>query len=108
MSHRLKQHDLQIQQAELMREDLTDKMTLQNRQIYDQYIEALKLMEQHRTSCDLARENYRVSLMNYQAGVGTMSELMESEAMLLMAENAYTDARITCLSAQRKFQDYNK
>ena len=46
--------------------------------------------------------------MNYQAGVGTMSELMESEAMLLMAENAYTDARITCLSAQRKFQDYNK
>ena len=108
MSHRLKQHDLQIQQAELMRDDLTDKMSLQNRQIYDQYIEALKLMEQHRTGCELARENYRVSLMNYQAGVGTMSELMESEAMLLVAENAYTDARITCLSAKRKFEEYNK
>ena len=43
-------------------------------------------------------------VMNYQAGVGTMSELMESEAMLLMAENAYTDARITCPSVQRNFR----
>ncbi len=46
--------------------------------------------------------------MNYEAGVGTMTELMESEALLLQAENAYTDARITYLSAQRKFAEYNK
>jgi len=107
-AHKLKQHDLQIQQAELMQQDLGEKMTLQNRQIYDQLIEALKLMEQHRSSCVLAQDNYRVSLMNYEAGVGTMTELMESEALLMQAENAYTDARITYLSAQRKFNEYNK
>ena len=108
MSHRLKQHNLQIQQAELMQQDLTSKMTLQNRQIYDKLIESVKLMEQHRSASRLAQENYRVSLMNYQAGVGTMSELMESEALLLQAENAYTDSRITYMSAQRKFDEYNK
>lgn len=28
-------------------------------------------------------------------------------AELMPAENAYTDARITCLSAKRKFEEYN-
>ena len=107
-AHKLRQHDLRIQQAELMQQDLGEKMTLQNRQIYNQLIESLKLMEQHRSSCVLAQDNYRISLMNYQAGVGTMTELMESEALLMQAENAYTDARITYLSAQRKFNELNK
>ena len=106
-AHKLRQHDLKIQQAELMQQDLGEKMSLQNRQIYDQLIEALKLMEQHRSSCVLAQDNYRISLMNYEAGVGTMTELMESEALLMQAENAYTDARITYLSAQRKLEEYN-
>jgi len=108
MSHRLKQQDLRIQQAELMQQDLSAKMNLQNRQIYDQLTEALKLMEQHRAARQLAQDNYRISLMNYQAGIGTMSELMEAEALLLQAENAFTDSRITYLSAQRKFKEYNK
>ena len=107
-SHKLRQHDLKIQQAELMQQGLTEKMNLQNRQIYDQLIEALKLMEQHRSSRNLAQDNHRISLMNYQAGVGTMTELMEAEALLLQAENAYTDALITYRSALRKYNEYNK
>jgi len=107
-SHKLRAHDYQIKQAELMRQDLHLKLTLQNRQIYSQLTEAIRLMEQHLSSCELARDNYQLSLMNYQAGVGTMSELLESESLLLQAENAYTDARISYLSALRKFNDYNK
>jgi len=107
-AHRLKQHDLKIQQAELMQQDLTEKMSLQNRQIYDHLIESLKLMEQHRSSRNLAQENHRISLMNYQAGVGTMTELMEAEALLLQAENAYTDALITYRTALHKYNDYNR
>ena len=106
-AHKLRQHDLKIRQAELMQQDLTEKMSLQNRQIYDHLIEALKLMEQHRSSRSLAQENHRISLMNYQAGVGTITELMEAEALLLQAENAYTDALITYRTALRKYNDYN-
>lgn len=108
MAHRLRQHDIQIQQAEMLQEDLTSKMKLQNRQIYDQLIESLKLMDQHRAARTLAQDNYRISLMNYEAGVGTMTELMESEALLLQAENAYTDALITYCTALRKYKEYNK
>ena len=107
-SHKLKQHKLEIQKAQMMLGDYRQKMDLQNRQIYDQLVESVKLVEQHRASRDLAKENYRVSLMNYKAGVGTMTELMESETLLLQAENAYTDARISYRTSLRKFQDYNK
>jgi len=107
-THKLRQHDLQIRQAQLMQSDLREKLNLQNTQIYDQMVESLKMLEQHRTGRDLAKENYRVALMNYKAGVGTMTELMEAEALLLMAENAYTDAQISYRVAARKFADFNK
>ena len=56
----------------------------------------------------MAQDNYRISLMNYQSGLSTMSELLESQALLLQAENAYTDARISFRGAQRKFNNLNK
>ena len=46
--------------------------------------------------------------MNYKAGVGTMTELLEAETLLNQAENAYTDSRISYRIAARKFADYNK
>ena len=107
-AHKLHQHDLQIQQAQLMQSNLREKLELQNRQTYDQLVESVKLLEQHKSSRDLAQENYRVALMNYEAGVGTLTELLESEALLMQASNAYTDARISYRTAVRKFQEYNK
>ena len=107
-SHKLRQHDLQIKQAQLMQSDLREKLDLQNRQVYNQLIESIKMMDQHRVSRDLAQENYRVALMNYEAGVGTMTDLLESEALLLQAENAYTDSRISYRSAARKFREFNR
>ena len=107
-SHKLKQHDWQIKQAEWLREDYRAKLDLQNRQIFDRLTESIQLLEEHRASRELARENHRIALMNYQAGVGTMTELMEAETLLLHAENALTDAHISYLTALRKFRDFNK
>lgn len=107
-SHKIKEHNLKIEKAKMMQEDLMGKMTLQNEQAYDQLNEALRLVMQHESALTMAQENYRISLMNYQAGMSTMSELLESQALLLQAENAYTDARISFRGAQRKFNDLNK
>ena len=106
-AHKIKQHNIRIQLSEMMREDMRVKMEIQNTHIYDQLTEAIQLVAQHRSSRDLAEENYRIALMNYRAGVGTMTELMESEALLLQAENAYTDARISYRTSLRKFTDFN-
>lgn len=107
-AHKLKQHNYQIDQAKMQQEDLREKLNLQNRQVYDELTEAIKLMEQHRVARDLGKENYRVAFMNYQAGVGTMTELLEAETLLNQAENDYTDSRISYRIAARKFNDYNK
>lgn len=107
-AHKLHQHDMKIQQAQLMQANLREKLELQNRQTYDKLIESIKLMAQHKASLDLAKDNYKIALLNYEAGAGTMTELMEAEALLLQASNAYTDSRITYRTANRKFQEYNK
>lgn len=106
--HKIKEHNLRIEKARMMQTDLMGKMTLQNEQAYDQLTEALRLVMQHESALKMAQDNYRISLMNYQSGLSTMSELLESQALLLQAENAYTDARISFRGAQRKFNNLNK
>jgi outer membrane protein TolC len=106
--HKIKEHNLRIEKAQMMQRDLTDKMTLQNEQAYSQLNEALRLVMQHRSAMVMAEDNCRISMMNYEAGIATMSELLESQAMLLQAQNAYTDARISYRGAMRKFNSLNK
>ena len=106
-SHKLKQHDIRIRQAEMQRDDLQGKLRLQNEQVYDQLTESVKLLEQHRAAKELAEDNYNLALMNYKAGISTMTDLLQAETLLLQAENNYTDANITFLTAQRKFNDFN-
>lgn len=107
-AHKLKQHDLKIKQALLMQDDLSAKLDLQNRQTYDNLVEAAKLTEQHRAAANLAEDNYKVALMNYRAGVATMTELLEAEALLLQAQNNLTDSQINYRTALRKYNDYTQ
>jgi len=106
--HKIKEHNLRIEKAQMMQQDLMGKMALQNEQVYNQLNEAIRLVIQHESGLKMAEDNYRISLMNYEAGMTTMSELLESQALLLQAQNAYTDARISMRAAQRKFNELNK
>lgn len=106
--HKLREHNLRIKQAEIMKEDLTVKMRLQNEQAYDRLNESIFLMQRQRSAIDLARENYDTMLLNYKSGMATMTELMEAEALLLLAENNYTDSRIDYRASLRRFNDLNK
>ncbi len=106
--HKIKEHNLRIEKAKMMQEDLTGKMSLQNEQVYSQLNEAVRLVIQQESSVKMAEDNYRISLMNYEAGLTTMSELLESQALLLQAKNAHTDALISLRGAQRKFSNLNK
>ncbi len=107
-AHKLKEHDIKIQEAEIMRDDLQQKMKLQNEQVYDALTEAILLLQQHESANEMAQDNYQTTLMNYQAGLETMSNLLESQALLLQALNQYTDARITYRSNLRRYNDLNK
>lgn len=106
--HKIREHNLRIKQAELMKEDLTGKMRLQNEQAYDRLSESIALMQSQKSAIDLAEDNFNTMLLSYQSGVATMTELMEAEALLLLAHNNYTDARINYRASLRRFNDLNK
>ena len=58
-SHKLKEHNIAIREAELMQKDLTEKMGLQVKQAYNQMVEAEALMQSDKAALDMAQENYR-------------------------------------------------
>lgn len=107
-SHKIREHNLRIARAQLQKQDLVGKLNLQNEQAYNALTESIRLMVQLQTSMKVADENYRIALLNYQAGACTMTELLEAQTLLLSAQNNYTDARISYRTALRRFNDLNK
>ena len=104
-SHKIKEHNFKIQQYEIMQKDMTEKMSLQEKQAYNQMIEALALLESDKANLDMAQENYRVAELNYRAGENTITDVLEANSLMLQAQNAITDRQITYISAQRRYHD---
>ena len=104
-SHKIKEHNLKIEQYEIMQKDLTEKMSLQEKQAYNQMVEAQALLESDKASLEMALENYHVADVNYRAGMNTIADVLEANALLLEAQNAITDREISYVSARRRYHD---
>lgn len=104
-SHKIKEHNLKIEQAEIQQRDLMEKMSLQEKQAYNQMVEAEALLESDNAALNMAKENYRLAAVNYRAGLNTVTDVLEANALLLQAQNAITDRQITYTSARRRYHD---
>lgn len=104
-SHKIKEHNLKIEEYEIMQKDLTEKMSLQEKQAYNQMNEALALLKSDESAFEMAQENYRVAELNYRAGIITVTDVLEANALLLQAQNAITDRQITYVTARRRYHD---
>ena len=104
-SHKMKEHDLKIREAELMQEDLNGKMDLQEKQAYNQMIEAEALLRSDYAALEMSIENYRLAELNYRAGMNTIADVLEANTLLLQAQNAITDRQITYALARRRYHD---
>jgi outer membrane protein TolC len=104
-SHKIKEHNLKIKEAELMQEDLNGMMDLQEKQAYNQMVEAEALLRSDHAAYDMAQENYRLAELNYRAGMNTISDVLEANALLFQSQNAITDRQITYVSARRRYHD---
>lgn len=107
-AHKIKEHNAKIQNQQLQHDELMQQMMLQNEQAYYKMTESATLLQQCKASVNLAEENYRMSMMNYEAGQSTISELLESQATLLQTQNQYTDERIKYRTLSRRFHEINK
>lgn len=104
-AHKIKEHDLKIREAELMQQDYDGKMRLQEKRAYNQMIEAEALLRSDRAALAMAEENSRLANLNYRAGMNTIADVLEANALLLQAQNAITDRQITFASARRRYHD---
>ena len=104
--HKIKQHDLRIKAAQEQQTNLDQQMQLQTLQAYDRMHEDYALALQQEQTVHTAEENYRLSLLGYEAGTTTISDLLESHATLLQASNAYTDAILSLSLSIHRYQAY--
>lgn len=104
-SHKLRQHDIRIAEARMRQEYLNHMMSLEEEKAYSDMIDAAMLMKSDSAALEIAQENYRLASLNYEAGVATLSEVLQAHALLLQAQNAITDRHTTYVVARRRLLD---
>lgn len=104
-AHKMKEHNIRIEQAQMAETHYGELMTLEEEKAYNDMVDACMLMRSDSAALQLARENYRLAEINFAAGVTTVSEVLQAHALLLQAENAVTDRRVSYLVARRRLAD---
>lgn len=107
-SHKMKQHNIRITEARIKQEHYNQMMSLEEEKAYSDMLDAAMLMQSDSIALEIAQENYRLATLNYQAGVSTLSEVLEAHALLLQAQNAITDRHTTYVVARRRLMDLRK
>ena len=105
--HKLKQHNAAILQAKETQVEFNEQMQLQAIQVADKMMETLAIVRQQQKSYSIAQENYRITMLNYQAGYATIADLLEAHTTLYQASNALTDALLSARIAQRSFEAFS-
>lgn len=103
--HKIKQHNLQITQAQNAEQQMREKMELQTLQVLNQVTEAYQQIVIATTSVSHAAENLRLMQLNYSAGRATIADLLEAQALYAQTQNDSIDALI---SYRVNLQRYNR
>lgn len=106
--HKIREDNIAVEQARLEEQHTNELLGLRTQQAYDKTIEAYSLVSENRHALDIARENYRLSGVNYRAGMGTITDLLTAQTTLLQAENNLTDAIISYRVNLRRYTDLTK
>lgn len=107
-SHKLRQHNIRIQEAQLQQDYYNKMMSLEEEKAYSDMVDAYMLIKSDSTALDVATENYRLANLNYSAGTGMLFEVLQAHALLLQAQNAITDRRTTYVMARRRLMDLQR
>ncbi len=101
--HKIHEDNVALEQARLQQAQLTEQLSLRTQQAYDKMLEAYILVGENQRALSIARENYRLSGVNYRAGTGTITDLLSAQTTLLQAENNLTDALIAYRVNSRRY-----
>lgn len=108
IGHKIKENNLAVEQARLQQSQMNEMLTLRTQQAYDKMQESYLLVGENRHALDIAKENYRLSSLNYQAGMSTITDLLTAQTTLLQAQNNLTDALISYRVNLRRYTDLTR
>lgn len=90
---RLKKHDLDTEEAENTRQDLTEKMQLQTNQAWFNLEQSWLRINMAQTAMHDAEANLKITKDYYEAGLVTVSDLLEAQTLLKQSRDELTDSR---------------
>ena len=93
-SHKIRQHNIDIQQAQLQQTDLTRMLRLQHHKRYLTLIETIEALRQADDIVSAANETYRLTELNYRVGLSPVRELLEAQTELVDAKTKQVDTYI--------------
>ena len=106
--HKIRENNIAIEQARLQEQHTNELLNLRTQQAYDKMMESYLLVSDNRHALDIARENYRLSCVNYRAGMGTITDLLTAQTAYLQAQNNLTDALISYRVNLRRYMDLTR
>lgn len=91
---KLKKHDIEAEMAQNQQRDLTEQMELQTKQAWFELQQSWMRIELARTSLGEAEANLKMANDYYEAGITTLSEVLEAQTLLKQSRDELTDSRI--------------
>jgi outer membrane protein TolC len=91
-AHAIKRKKLEYQAAENTRQEKADLLLLQMQQILNELNEAYQQVTLSQKSISAAEENLRISSDNFNAGIISLSDLLEAQNLLQQSRDQYTEA----------------
>lgn len=94
-SHKIKEQNARLKQAENDYQDLSEKMGLQIRQAWNDLQETGKQVLLADETVEVAADNLKIATDHYHAGLIPLSELLEAQTLHRQAVDQQSDARIS-------------
>ena len=91
---KLKKHDLEAEMAENTRRDLTEKMEMQTNQAWYNLEQSWLRISMAETALRDAEANLKIAKDYYEAGLVTLSDVLEAQTLLKQSRNELTDSRV--------------
>jgi outer membrane protein TolC len=102
-SHKLKERQFKEEQNQNMVADVSEKLLLQMQQAWNALDEAYQQVQLSEVSIKQAEENLKVSHDNFKAGMVTVSDLLEAQALLQSSIDNLTSSRSSYQVAMAKY-----
>lgn len=107
-SHQIKQKEIETAKAKLKLKDSREKLSMQQTIQYNQLIESWKNIDLGKAGLNEATEHLQDMTNNYAAGVVTVSDLLEAQAIYQEAESRYQSFQYSYLIEVARYKSLTK